>query len=81
MMGSTESMVEMEGDIVKSAAEINVQRIEAIIVGYDFSTRNALKIARKIVEAFPELRSHQQTMECDGTSKPIVTPLPWKLDT
>ncbi len=74
---------------MKSAAEINAERIEAIIaaynnpaqgivVGYDFRTSDELKLARAIVEAFPELRPHQQSMERDGMSRAILAPLPWK---
>ena len=62
---------------MKTAAEINAERIEAIIVGYDFRTSDALKLARKIVEAFPELQPPQYTSVRDGTSRVIVHPLPW----
>ena len=73
---------------MKTAAEINAEKIEAIIeahnnpaqgivVGYDFRTSDALKIARRIVEAFPQLQPPQFTSERDGTSRTIVHPLPW----
>ena len=61
---------------MKSATEINAERIEAIICRYDW--QNTRDLARKIVEAFPMLQQQAQyTSERDGTSRMIVTPLPW----
>ena len=65
----------------KTAAEINVERIEAIILGYYSNAFQARCAARKIVEAFPKLRPHQQTSEPDGSSRVIARPVPWKIDT
>jgi hypothetical protein len=73
---------------MKTAAEINAEKIEdiindynnpaqGIVVGYDFRTSDALKLARRIVEAFPELRPHQQSVDEHGRTKPIAAPLPW----
>ena len=73
---------------MKSAAEINAKKIEAIIleyenpargivVGYDFRTTDALKLARRIVEAIPELRPAQQEFLADGSTRTIAAPLPW----
>jgi hypothetical protein len=62
------------------AAEINAERIEAIIAARaPYCTPRV--IAQKIVEAFPELRPPQQTSERDGSSRVIYQPVPWKIDT
>ncbi len=69
----------------RNAAEINAEKIEAIL---RVTHRNSVtggsvrliprEVARKIVEAFPELQQQAQyTSERDGTSRMIVHPLPW----
>ena len=70
--------------MAKTAAEINAERLEAIIAA-DYRRRRVearidldhRDLARKIVEAFPELRPHQQSMGRGGTSRTIAEPLPW----
>jgi hypothetical protein len=52
----------------RTAAEINVERIEAIMLAYRHHTRR--DIARKIVEEFPELRPQQQTEGDHGRVQP-----------
>jgi len=61
-----------------TVAETNAERIEAIIAEhYPLVGGHARSMARRIVEAFPELRPAQQTMERDGTTRTIAEPLPW----
>lgn len=64
---------------MKTAADVNAELIEAIIIDHMYRSpeRSAAALARKIVEAIPELRPHQQEMLPDGTTRPIVAPLPW----
>jgi hypothetical protein len=61
----------------KSAAELNAEHIEAIIVA-ESPRCGPRVIARKIVEAFPELRPHQYTMERDGSSRAVGGGVPWR---
>lgn len=62
----------------KSATEINIERIEALIADSTWDwpppgTSRAKWLARKIVEAFPELQQQAQyTSERDGTSRMII---------
>lgn len=64
---------------MKSAAEINAERIAAIIreMREHVTLYSAADIARKIVEAFDVLRPHQQSMDEHGRTRPIPAPLPW----
>jgi hypothetical protein len=52
----------------RTAAEINAERIKAIMLAYRNHTR--CDIARKIVEEFPELRPQQQTEGDHGRTQP-----------
>jgi hypothetical protein len=52
-----------------SAAEINVERIEAILLAYR-NYHSPRRIAQVIVEAFPELRPQQQTEGDHGRVQP-----------
>jgi hypothetical protein len=66
----------------KSAAEVNAERIETIIIAMVAKNEaNPRGIARKIVEEFWELQGGlQQTSERDGSARTIVRPLPWRGD-
>jgi hypothetical protein len=70
---------------MKTAAEINAERIEAIIDSCSppegYRGLGARDIAQRIVEAFPELRPAQQSMDEHGRSHTIAEPLPWALAT
>ena len=58
-----------------TAAEVNAERIETIIrKHYHLRPKG---IARKIVEAIPELRPAQQEFLADGNTRTIAAPLPW----
>jgi hypothetical protein len=62
---------------MKPIAEVNAERIEAIIAA-ESPRCGPRAIARKIVEAFPELRPHQYTMEGDGSSRVVGGGVPWR---
>ncbi len=67
--------------MMKTAAEINVERIEGIIrehCGFCAFHPRAGEIARAIVDAIPELRPHQQRSERgDRGGQAIAEKLPW----
>jgi hypothetical protein len=52
----------------RTAAEINVERIEDILLAYGHI--DPRDVARKIVEEFPELRPQQQTEGDHGRVQP-----------
>ena len=61
-----------------TAAEVNAERIEAIITEYAEHHRwDARAIARKIVEELDVLRPAQQESLADGSTRTIAKPLPW----
>lgn len=89
VFGELVSRSGQDGMTAKTAAEINAERIEAIIIDHNnrcgfpelsdlvIANRAARSLARRIVEAFPELRPAQQSVERDGTTRTIAEPLPW----
>ncbi len=69
---------------MKTAAEINAEKIEAVLAGEACITLSPYlrrMIARKIVEAFPQLQQQAQyTSKRDSTSRPVITMMPWVVD-
>ncbi len=61
----------------RTAAEINVERIKAILLAYR-NYHSPRDVARKIVEEFPELRPQQQTEGDHGrTHTDVGGGVPW----